>query len=76
MHHIIDIVIMIFLFFFIMIFDCHCLRSQSPGRNSELRAILDKARRRSEKKKREEEEQQVDNMVIIDITDINIHELM
>ena len=76
MHHIIDIVIMIFLFFFIMIFDCHCHGSQSPGRNSELRAILDKARRRSEKKKREEEEQQVHNMVTIDITDINIHELL
>jgi len=34
----------------------------TQGRNSELRAILDKARRRSEKKKREEEEQQVDQL--------------
>ena len=35
----------------------------SPGRNSELRAILEKARRRSEKKKREEEEQQVHGVI-------------
>jgi len=34
----------------------------TQGRNSELRAILEKARRRSEKKRREEEEQQVDQL--------------
>jgi len=34
----------------------------TQGRNSELRAILEKARRRSEKKKREEEEHQVDQL--------------
>ena len=42
-----------------------------PGRNSELRAILEKARRRSEKKKREEEEQQV-NRVIFTMMTMNV----